>query len=119
MPSRAAVLDYQRVTPGAPARRARVFRIAMLIVAILAVHLAAILILHPAFEVSEVQTYLGGGVIGTPFSPINVPVPDGGDGRYGSDDRRVLEQYLPRGCAYLGLFLVTQWWFLSPRGSWR
>src|SRR2546426_962461 len=77
----AAVLDYQRLTPGAPARRARALRIAMLIVAILAVHLAAVLILHPAFEVSEVQTYLGGGVIGTPFSPINVPVPDGGHGR--------------------------------------
>src|SRR5437773_11275715 len=107
------VLDYQRVSPGAPARRARAFRIAMLIVAILAVHLAAILILHPAFEMSEVQTYLGGGVIGTPFSPINVPVPDGGHGRYGSDDRRVLEQYLPRGCAYLALLLLSLWWVRS------
>src|SRR5437016_2440230 len=90
----------------------------MLVVAILAVHLAAILILHPAFEVSEVQTYLGGGVIGTPFSPLTVSMADGGH-RIASDDRRVLEQYLPRGCAYLGLFLLTQWWFLSPRGSWR
>jgi hypothetical protein len=89
----------------------------MLIVAVLSVHLAAILILHPAFEVSPMQAYLGGGVIGTPFSPINVA--PGPNGRIASDDRDVLSQYVPRACAYLALFLLTQWWFLSPRGNWR
>ena len=87
----------------------------MLIAAILAAHLAALLILHPAFEVSEMQGYLGGGVIGTPFSPLSIT---GADGDLRSNDD-VLKQYIPRGAAYLGLFLLTQWWFLSPRGSWR
>jgi hypothetical protein len=113
------VLDYRPTLAGAAAVWARRLRIGMLIAAILAVHLAALLIMHPAFEVTEMQGYLGGGVIGTPFSPITVPVREGGHGRLSSNDERVLEQYIPRGCAYLALFLVTQWWFLSPRGSWR
>jgi hypothetical protein len=65
------VLDYQRVVSRA-SRWARGFRITMLIVAILALHLAAVLIMHPAFQISDVQGYLGGGVIGTPFSPLTM-----------------------------------------------
>src|SRR5438093_11486108 len=97
------VLDYRPLPPRAR-RWARTLRISMLIAAILAAHLAALLILHPAFEVSEMQGYLGGGVIGTPFSPLSIT---GADGDLRSNDD-VLKQYIPRGAAYLGLFLLTQ-----------
>jgi hypothetical protein len=118
----ASVLDYQRVPRNAAALWARRLRVGMLIAAILAVHLAAILILHPAFEISEFQGYLGGGAMGTPFSPMLLT--DNSDaantsGRLGTRDEDLLRQYTPRACGYLALFLITQWWFLSPRGSWR
>jgi hypothetical protein len=116
----ATVLDYRPVIPRA-ARRARLVRIGMLVLAICALHVAAALILHPAFPAVEEQHYLGGGVIGTPFSPLTLTqeyVDQDGRPRL-EDDEDVSRQYLPRAILYLGLFLLTQWWFLSPRGSWR
>src|SRR5207245_6816681 len=54
-------------------------------------------------------------------SPLTITQPDSdvlvGSGNSAAD--QVQRQYLPRAIAYLSLFLLTQWWFLSPRGSWR
>ena len=50
-----------------------------------------------------------GGVIGTPFSPINGTL----------NDEQIQRQYLPRALLYLAMFLLTQWLFLCPRGSWK
>ena len=118
-PSR-PVLEYRTVGPRA-ARRGRFIRIAMLVIAILAAHVAGILIFNPLIEAADFQGYLGGGVLGTPFSPLTLTEPSGelrgGSGH--SDEDTVQRQYLPRAIGYFCFFLLTQWWFLSPRGSWR
>jgi hypothetical protein len=112
------VLHYRRAPR--PRARARILRISMLIIAILALHVAVILILHPAFpRLHDSQGYLGGGAIGTPFSPITLTKTVDGKQVVDSQDEAHLHQYLPRGLIYLFLFLLTQWWFLSPRGTWR
>jgi hypothetical protein len=99
------VLSYS--TPWPRARmRARVFRAVMLTVAILALHVFVILLFNPVFTIAEA---LGGGVIGTPASPING----------GLTQEQTQTQYIPRAAGYLVVFLLTQWLFLSPRGSWR
>jgi hypothetical protein len=116
--TRPPVLSYPPVLPR-PARRARIVRIAILVVAVLSIQLAAVLILHPLVAYRDWQEYLGGGAMGTPFAPLTVPQPqpDGSVTLMGGEAEQ--RQYLPRALVYLCLFLLTQWWLLSPRGSWR
>src|SRR4051812_2966882 len=97
------VLDY-RPSPTRAGVWARRWRITMLIVAIAAVHLAAILILHPTIEASEYQMFLGGGAIGTPFSPTLPTEATGADRELSHNDEHLLRQYLPRAIGYLALF---------------
>jgi hypothetical protein len=115
----APVLEYRQAPRGA--RQARLLRRGMLVVAVLAMLLACALVLHPTVPLDERQSYLGGGVVGTPFSPLTLveETPDAEGVRHLDGGEAVAAQYLPRAAAYLGLFLVTQWWFLSPRGTWR
>ena len=101
----ALVLGYRRPAP--PARKyAAVVRAIMVALAVIAIHLAALCLLNPVLAVRE---WLGGGVLGTPFAPINTAL----------SQTDIQHRYLYEALAYLGLFLLTQWWFLSPRGSWR
>jgi len=111
------VLEYRRAPQAR--RGARFIRVGLLIVAIAAIHLAAILILHPTFPRFELQGFLGGGVIGTPFSPLTITKTVDAKQIVYEGDERHLDQYLPRALFYLFLFLVTQWWFLTPKGKWK
>jgi len=101
----AVILGYRRPAP--PARKyAAAVRVVMVALAVIAIHAAALCLLNPALAARE---WLGGGVLGTPFAPINTSL--------GED--RIQQIYLYEALAYFALFLLTQWWFLSPRGSWR
>src|SRR4051794_29417845 len=95
-PQETPTLEYRAGVSKAE-RRARRFRLWMLIAAIFSLSAAIILIMHPVAKMSEVQDYFGGGVIGTPFSPLTLTTP-------GTDrlvhDEAVLDQYLPRGLFY-------------------
>lgn len=98
-----APLDYR---PMVPARNwAQFVRILMLVVAVIAILLAALLLLNPELGAAD---WLGGGVIGTPFAPIN--------GTLSND--QIQHIYWFQAAFYFGLFLFMQWLFLSPRGSW-
>ena len=99
------ILDYRSPPPRA-SFRARLFRAGMLTLAILAIHVAAILIFNPLWPAQE---YLGGGAIGTPASPINTAL----------GNERIRDQYIPRAAVYFAIFLFSQWLFLMPRGSWK
>jgi len=101
-------LNYRPIPPRAGAQ-ARLFRAAMLTVAILAFQLTAILTLNPVFRIWQAQGWLGGGAMGTPVSPINQSL----------SDEQNCDAYAPRAFAYLAVFLLSQWLFLMPRGSWR
>jgi hypothetical protein len=78
----------------------------MLVLAVLAIHVAALCIFNPIVEIRE---WIGGGALGTPFAPINTKLPQ----------EQIQRVYIPQACAYFAIFLITQWWFLSPRGTWR
>jgi hypothetical protein len=99
------VLEYRPVMPRGR-KWAELWRKAMPAVAIVAWHVAAILLLNPIWPM---QPGLGGGMIGTPFSPIDARL----------TDEQAQWQYLPRALAYFAIFLLTQWMFLTPRGNWR
>lgn len=101
----AAILSYRR--PASPPRKwATTIRVFMVVLAALAIHTAALGLLNPVLEIGEP---LGGGVLGTPFAPLATQL----------THAQIQQQYWYKALAYLGLFLLTQWWFLSPRGSWR
>jgi hypothetical protein len=100
-----ALLNYRPLPPLAQ-RRARLMRIALLTVAILAFHATVILVLNPLWPAKE---WLGGGAMGTPASPIDRSL----------SDEKIHDAYVPRAAAYLAVFLISQWVFLMPRGSWR
>src|SRR5438309_12126434 len=97
--SQTVILGYRKPAP--PQRYAAVIRVIMVVVAVVAIHLAAICLLNPLLTLRE---WLGGGVIGTPFAPIT--------SNLGEDE--IQKRYLYEALVYLGLFLLTQWWFRSP-----
>jgi len=98
------VLSYQRPVPSR--KWAKGIRIVMLIVAIAAILMAALLIFNPVLEINE---RLGAGALGTPFGPID-----------GTQTNEVTQhRYVAEAILYLGLFLLMQWLFLSPRGRWQ
>ena len=99
------LLDYRVAGPRAR-YHSRVARLSLLFAAILAIHVAALLVLNPVIALSEA---LGGGALGTPFAPIDPTLSQ-------SDIQR---RYLPRALAYFALFLLTQYLFMTPRGRWR
>jgi hypothetical protein len=101
----AGILNYRRPAPP-PRKWATTIRILMVIMAVLAIQAAALGLLNPVLEIGE---WLGGGVLGTPFAPLNTELPQD----------RIQQHYWAEALAYLAIFLLTQWWFLSPRGSWR
>lgn len=78
----------------------------MVALAVIALHVAALCLLNPVLVARE---WLGAGVLGTPFGPLNTNL----------SDTDIQRRYLSEAIAYFGVFLLTQWWFLSPRGSWR
>jgi hypothetical protein len=105
----APVIDYQRISVS-PRIKAKFLWISMIVVAVLAFNAFVILLFNPQFAWSE---YLGGGIGGTPFSPATID-------KGGQIDLEAERQiYWLRALAYLFLFLLTQWLFLTPRGSWR
>ena len=99
------ILDYRPIQPRARLG-ARLVRGGMLALAIIAIHVAAILVFNPVWPGVEA---LGGGAIGTPASPI--------DASLDNDEKQ--SQYIPRAAGYFAVFLLSQWFFLMPRGSWR
>jgi hypothetical protein len=98
------VLDYRRSVP--PRDLAKFLRFFMLVVAIFVILAAAALLLNPVLELGE---SLGGGILGTPFAPINGTL----------SDENIQKAYWFEALVYLGIFLLMQWLFLSPRGRWR
>jgi len=107
------VLEY-RVEPGARATARRLWW-ALLMFA-LALSAGAALLLNPFLELRE---SLGLGIYGTPAAPFL----DTSGPRFmelaarPTGDERL--DYLLHALLYLGLFLLMQWLFLMPRGSWR
>jgi hypothetical protein len=83
----------------------------MIILAAIMLQLFIILLFNPSWRISEA---LGGGIGGTPFSPATIVKADGT-----IDMEKEGEIYWIKACAYLALFLILQWLFLWPRGSWR
>ncbi len=94
------------MTAPAPRRTAAAVRWVMLAVAILALAATVVLLFNPALELNDA---FGGGVLGTPFAPID------GINR----PQTVQPQYSAQASFFLGIFLLMQWLFLSSRGSWR
>ena len=113
-----AVLPYEHSLPRGR-RLARFFGWTMLILAVLAILVAACCILNPMISVNEYQQYLGGGVIGTPAGPLAQLPPDGIGNWQDKEVSAIRRSYLPEALLYLSMFLLTQWMFLCPRGSWR
>jgi hypothetical protein len=110
-PDPPAILDYHR--PGPARRRAALIRWGMFALAIVAFLTAAVLALNPVLQISE---SLGGGILGTPLAPISKSLIDD---QSNSDGHEMYTRYLPDALAYLGVFLIAQWFFLCPRGSFR
>jgi hypothetical protein len=112
------VLPYAALEPRGR-RIARFIRWTMLVLAIFAILLAACCILNPLFTETDFQQYLGGGVMGTPAAPISQL--DKHDYTQLSDMEvsALRRAYLPEALLYLAMFLLAQWVFLCPRGSWR
>ena len=81
----------------------------ILVAAVLLIQVVVVLLFHPLVGYSENQLYLGGGIIGTPASPITV--------QRSEDFNRVI--YTIQASSYLIILLITQWLFLRRRGSWR
>lgn len=101
-------LDYQP-RPTTAARTAAKLRAGIIVAAILLIHVVILLLFHPLIHYSENQMYLGGGIIGTPASPVTVK---------DNDDFNNLI-YAIQASLYLIILLVTQWLFLRRPGSWR
>jgi len=95
-----------------PRTGAKILWISMIVVAVVAFAAFFILLFNPSFGISE---YLGGGIAGTPFSPLTI-VNGTGPSISAEEERKV---YWMRASVYVFLFLFTQWLFLTPRGSWR
>src|SRR3954454_10818794 len=71
-PAAVPTLNYRAVA--LPARRwAVAIRFCILVVAVLAIHVAAICLFNPVFELRD---WLGGGALGTPFAPIDTSLPN-------------------------------------------
>jgi hypothetical protein len=108
-------LDY-RPRPTRASRAAAWLRGGLLVAAVLLFQLVVILLFHPLVEYSELQFYLGGGIIGTPAAPVTYT------GTYqqtpgpGEFSRIV---YAIQASTYLLLLLLSQWLFLRQRGTWR
>jgi hypothetical protein len=94
-----------------PRTGAKVLWISMIVLAILMLHVFVVLLFNPTFEINE---WLGGGIAGTPFSPATITKSNGE-----IDLEKEGGIYWIRASAYLFLFLLTQWLFLCPRGSWK
>jgi hypothetical protein len=71
-------------------------------------------LVNPLTETAEA---LGGGTIGTPAAPITYEYVSG----YQNDFHRAHAQrvYAPEAAGYLAAFLLSQWFFLRPRGNFR
>jgi hypothetical protein len=79
---------------------------------------AAIGIFHPMVGWFEFQTYLGAGTMGTPAGPLG-KFSNSNSGPTDADISAIRLAYLPEALLYFAVFLLTQWIFLCPRGSWR
>jgi len=101
------VLDYRPLLK--PRASAKFLWIAMIVIAVLALHLFVILLFNPTLELAA---WLGGGIGGTPFSPATIT-----DASGHIDGQAEQKIYWMRAAPYLFLFLLTQWLFLTPRGS--
>ena len=101
------ILDYRPVMPRGK-WWAGFARGGMLAGAVLAMLVAGVLTFNPIWPMLEV---LGGGAIGTPASPVNSVMIN--------RDSEAQWEYLPRAAGYFAVFLLSQWVFLMPRGSWR
>jgi hypothetical protein len=79
------------------------------------VFMAGVFVLvNPLTETAE---SLGGGTIGTPAAPITYDYVSG----FQNDSHRAHAQsvYAPEAAGYLAAFLLSQWFFLRPRGNLR
>jgi hypothetical protein len=118
LPAKPIALDYAGPLPRGRSLAA-VIRWTMLVLAVLAILAALIGIFHPLISWWQYQAYLGGGVMGTPAGPLRQLPPDGPSGLSMPELTAIRWVYLPEALLYFGIFLLTQWLFLCPRGSWR
>jgi len=118
LPAKGITLGYAGPAPRGRSLAA-VVRWTMLVLAVLAILAAVIGIFHPMVSWWEYQAYLGGGTMGTPAAPM-VKLPADGPGGLSTPQLTAIRWiYLPEGLLYFAIFLLTQWLFLCPRGSWR
>jgi len=101
-------LTYLPTLP--PRKWARMTRVFILLAAVGSLILTNILLFNPIILVhlQGNDDFLGGGIVGTPFAPVHP----------GTDDR-FLHEYTIEALCYFVVFLLAQWFFLTPRGNWR
>jgi hypothetical protein len=83
--------------------RARQCRRALLVAAIIFQLAGAVWVFGPYLSI--LQPWLGAGLIGTPAAVLFTLTNE--------------SSYIGDAIGYVGLFFLTQWWFLSPRGQWK
>lgn len=90
--------------PGRLRARVLLLRTLMVTAGIVLLAIGICSLFNPLWELND---NLGGGALGTPLAPVTL-----------ADQKDYLNDvYLYQALAYLGMFLVTQWLFLFPRGK--